>query len=33
VKMRGLPNDSRYYAFYHTGTEFKFSVPLVDSGQ
>ncbi|MGD1060709.1 MAG: ATPase domain-containing protein [Methanomassiliicoccales archaeon] len=33
VKMRGLPNDSRYYAFYHTGTEFKFSVPLVDSGK
>jgi KaiC/GvpD/RAD55 family RecA-like ATPase/exonuclease VII small subunit len=33
IKMRGLPNDSRYYAFYHTGTEFKFSVPLVDSGR
>jgi len=33
VKMRGLQNDSRYYAFYHTGQEFKFSLPLVDSGK
>jgi len=33
VKMRGMQNDSRYYAFYHTGTEFKFSLPLVDSGK
>jgi KaiC/GvpD/RAD55 family RecA-like ATPase len=33
VKMRGLQNDSRYYAFYHNGQEFKFSLPLVDSGK
>jgi KaiC/GvpD/RAD55 family RecA-like ATPase len=33
VKMRGMQNDSRYYAFYHTGQEFKFSLPLVDSGK
>lgn len=32
VKMRGLQNDARYYAFYHTGTGFKYSLPLVDSG-
>ncbi|MEM0448794.1 MAG: ATPase domain-containing protein [Methanomassiliicoccales archaeon] len=32
VKMRGLQNDTRYYAFYHTGKEFKFSLPLVDRG-
>lgn len=32
VKMRGLQNDPRYFAFYHTGREFKFSLPLVDSG-
>lgn len=32
LKMRGMQNDPRYYAFYHTGQEFKFSLPLVDSG-
>ncbi|MCU0860870.1 MAG: AAA family ATPase [Methanomassiliicoccales archaeon] len=33
IKMRGMQNDPRYYAFYHTGQEFKFSLPLVDSGR
>jgi len=28
VKMRGMHTDSRYYAFYYNGTEFKFSLPL-----
>lgn len=32
LKMRGMQNDPRFYAFYHTGQEFKFSLPLVDSG-
>jgi circadian clock protein KaiC len=31
VKMRGMPNDSRYYAFYHADGEFKFSRPLADT--
>jgi KaiC/GvpD/RAD55 family RecA-like ATPase len=31
VKMRGLQNDSRYYAFYHADGEFKFSLPLADT--
>ncbi len=33
IKMRGMNNDTRYYAFYHNGHEFKFSLPLVDSGE
>ncbi len=31
VKMRGLQNDPRYYAFYHSDGEFKFSLPLADT--
>ncbi len=31
VKMRGLQNDPRYYAFYHADREFKFSLPLADT--
>jgi KaiC/GvpD/RAD55 family RecA-like ATPase len=31
VKMRGMQNDPRYYAFYHTDGEFKFSLPLADT--
>jgi KaiC/GvpD/RAD55 family RecA-like ATPase len=31
VKMRGLQNDSRYYAFYHADGVFKFSLPLADT--
>ncbi|MDD1743157.1 MAG: AAA family ATPase [Methanomassiliicoccales archaeon] len=31
VKMRGLQNDPRYYAFYLTDGEFKFSLPLADT--
>ncbi|MDD1746826.1 MAG: AAA family ATPase [Methanomassiliicoccales archaeon] len=31
VKMRGMQIDPRFYAFYHTGQEFKFSLPLVTS--
>jgi len=32
IKMRGMQIDPRFYAFYHTGQEFKFSLPLVTSG-
>jgi KaiC/GvpD/RAD55 family RecA-like ATPase len=32
TKMRGMQIDPRFYAFYHTGQEFKFSLPLVVSG-
>jgi KaiC/GvpD/RAD55 family RecA-like ATPase len=31
VKMRGMKNDPRYYAFYHADGEFKFSLPLADT--
>ncbi len=31
VKMRGLQNDPRYYAFYLADGEFKFSLPLADT--
>jgi KaiC/GvpD/RAD55 family RecA-like ATPase len=32
TKMRGMQNDPRFYAFYHNGQEFKFSLPLVGTG-
>jgi KaiC/GvpD/RAD55 family RecA-like ATPase len=31
VKMRGMQNDPRYYAFYHADGVFKFSLPLADT--
>lgn len=30
-KMRGMQIDPRFYAFYHTGQEFKFSLPMMTS--
>ena len=30
-KMRGMQIDPRFYAFYHTGQDFKFALPLMTS--